>query len=336
MILDELSTTIGEALEASYKYIKDRRDGEAPSLLTPFTLLNDKGVEGIQWQSHVVIGARSGVGKTLIKDQILNAAFNLNPYDNIRVLDFSFEMTTESTGYRSIQAHLKQDKSMLLSTNGNKVDKQTCKRIELVIEKMNKVPWSLIAKPCTLEQIEGVVDDCFKKFDKKGDLKVIISIDHSLLIKKSKNRNSHQTIAAYGDLMTELKKKYNVIIFTLSQLNRNIEEGNRKIPGRAENYPNTSDISTADALLHHADFLMILNRPSDFNLRLYGPDKIIIPENKNYVACHVLKNRSGEQFIIHMRANYENYEFIEMTEEPEKAEDKMKDQTSKFKNSFVQ
>lgn len=327
--IDDIITSMGDAYQSAYDYIVDRKDGKAPSLLTPFDQLNKAGVDGIPWQSHFVIGARSGVGKTLIKDQLLRGAFALNPNDNIRILDFSFEMPMQATGYRGIQAELKQAKSMLLSTEGNKVDKNSLKRIELIVNNARNLPWDIVDVQLNLTDIEFVITETIKKHNINNDLKLIISIDHSLLIKKMKGQNTHAVINEYGELITKLRKKYNIIVFTLSQLNRNIEEPVRKIPGKADNYPQTSDISTADALLQHADFLGILNRPSDFNMKLYGPERYVVPENGKYVAFHLLKNRSGEQSIIHLNANYQNYEFIEMTEPPEAAESAVKSVTKK-------
>lgn len=333
MSIKNFVTSIGDAYKSAHEYIVARKEGKAPSLVTPFDQLNKLGVDGIPWQSHFVIGARSGVGKTLIKDQLLQGAFKLNPYDNIRVLDFSFEMPLQATGYRGIQSQMKQDKSMLLSTEGNEIDKNSLKRIEIIVKSASSIPWDIVDKQLTLKEIENTVLAYIEEYNKDNDLKLIISVDHSLLIKKTKSEQTHAVINGYGELITELRKKHNIIVFTLSQLNRNIEEGFRKIPGRADNYPQTSDISTADALLQHADFLGILNRPSDFNMKIYGPEKWLVPKNGNYVPWHILKNRSGEHAIIHLKANYQNYEFYEMTEEPESAE---MQETKTISNPFRQ
>lgn len=312
--------SIGDAYQEAADYIVKRKEGSAPSLLTPFPSLNEAGVDGIPWQSHFVIGARSGVGKTLIKDQLLRGAFALNADDNIRILDFSFEMPLQATGYRGIQAELKQDKSMLLSTEGNKVDKNTLKRIELIVNNAQNLPVDIVDTQLNVDDIERVIRAVIEKYNTNNDLKLIVSIDHSLLIRRLPNQSAHAAINEYSNMITQLRSKYNIIVFTLSQLNRNIEEPLRKIPGKADNYPQTSDISSADALLTHADFLVILNRPSDFNMKMYGPERYIVPDNKNYVALHLLKNRHGEQRMVHLNANYQNYEFIEMTEPPDTVE----------------
>ena len=312
--------TMSDALEQAIDYIVKRSEGTAPSLITPFDQLNNLAVDGIPWGSHFVIGARSGVGKTLIKDQILNAALKLNPHDNIKILDFSFEMPLVATGLRIIQAQLKQDKSTLLSTQGNKIPKLSLEKARLISKSWQSKDWAMETDPLTVKSLKNRIMAEIVKWQKEKDAKIIIAVDHSLLIKAEGRQSNHEIITIYGETITDLRKHHNITVFTLSQLNRNIEEGYRKIPGKPDNFPQTSDISTADALLQHADFLAILNRPSDFNLKLYGPEKWIVPDNKTYVAMHLLKNRSGEQDIIHLKANYQNYEFNEMTHPPESKE----------------
>ena len=312
--------TMSDALEQAVDYIEKRSNGEAPSLITPFNKLNNLAIDGIPWGSHFVIGARSGVGKTLIKDQILSAALQLNPHDNIKILDFSFEMPLVATGLRIIQAQLKQDKSTLLSTQGNKIPKLSLEKARLISKSWQSKDWAMETDPLTVKSLKDRIMAEIVKWQKEKDAKIIIAVDHSLLIKAEGRQSNHEIITIYGETITELRKHYPITVFTLSQLNRNIEEGYRKVAGKADNFPQTSDISTADALLQHADFLAILNRPSDFNLKLYGPEKWIVPDNKTYVAMHLLKNRSGEQDIIHLKANYQNYEFNEMTHPPESKE----------------
>ena len=312
--------TMSDALEQAVDYIEKRSNGEAPSLITPFNKLNNLAIDGIPWGSHFVIGARSGVGKTLIKDQILSAALKLNPHDNIKILDFSFEMPLVATGLRIIGAQLKQDKSTLLSTQGNKIPKLSLEKAKLIKKSWNSKDWAIESDPLTVTGLKNRILEEVVTWKNEKDAKIIVAVDHSLLIKAEEKQNNHQVINQYGEIITELRKYHPITVLTLSQLNRNIEEGYRKVPGKADNFPQSSDISTADALLQYSDFLAILNRPSDFNLKLYGPEKWIVPDNKTYVAMHVLKNRSGEQEIIHLKANYQNYEFNEMTNPPESKE----------------
>lgn len=315
-------TTIADAIEEGFKYISKRSRGEESSLLTPFTTLNRLFVEGLPWSSHLVIGARSGVGKTLIKDQLLNAAFDtkINPNLNVKVLDFSLEMPLQATGLRLIQGVTKIDKSTLLSTYGNKIPQSSLDLIEKMIRNRRKQPWSIETSPSTVDELRERILQEINRWSNEKDAKIIVALDHSLLVKGNKGDKEGDVIAKYSEMITNLRSNYGITVITLSQLNRNIEDGHRKIPGRADNYPQTSDISSSDKLLHHCDFMFILNRPSDFNLKFYGPEKFIVPNHNNYVALHVVKNRSGEHKMIHLNANYANYVFEEMAEPPESNE----------------
>ena len=310
------------AFNDALKYMYARSTGEEKSIYTPWPKFNDAATDGLEWNTLTVIGGRPGSGKTLIKDQLLNAAFDpkINPNLNVKVLDFSLEMPLQATGLRLIQGVTKIDKSTLLSTYGNKIPQSSLDLIEKMIRNRRKQPWSIETSPSTVDELRERILQEINRWSNEKDAKIIVALDHSLLVKGNKGDKEGDVIAKYSEMITNLRSNYGITVITLSQLNRNIEDGHRKIPGRADNYPQTSDISSSDKLLHHCDFMFILNRPSDFNLKFYGPEKFIVPNHNNYVALHVVKNRSGEHKMIHLNANYANYVFEEMAEPPESNE----------------
>jgi replicative DNA helicase len=300
-----------DAISEAEDYIIKRKNGQAPSLLTPFQALNRAGVDGIPWQSNFVIGARSGVGKTLIKDQILYKAWELNPTQNIRVLDFSLEMPLRASGLRNIMAELKCDKNMLLSAQGEEVSKNTLRQIQKIKASTRHTPWNIIDTPMSVSNMHNRILNYYQEFG--NDIKLIVSVDHSLLIKPKSKEDTKAILSDYGAMITDIRKSNEAIFFTLSQLNRNILESHRMANGKAENFPKTSDLYGADALLHYADSVLLLNRPAEFGITEYGPNKIPIV-NPNYIGAHLVKSRNGQQGIIHMQANYENFEFVEIPE----------------------
>lgn len=300
-----------QALQEAEDYIVRRKEGRAPSLKTPFSKLNKAGVDGIPWQHNFVIGARSGVGKTLIKDQILKSAWELNPGQDIRVLDFNLEMPLRATGIRNFKSILKCTKDHLLSAEGSSIDKATLKKINIITDSAKNTPWDIIDQQPTVTQMYKVINDYIKQFNKSGKTKFIIAVDHSIIIKRAKGQDQKSMLEEYGAMVTDIRKNNEVIFFTLSQLNRNILESHRMVNGRADNFPKTSDLFGADALLQHADSVLLLNRPAEYGITEYGVHKIPVP-HANYIGAHLVKSREGQQGIIHMEANYENFEFVEI------------------------
>jgi len=300
-----------DALEEAESYIINRKEGKAPSLKTPFAKLNKAGVDGIPWQSNFVIGARSGVGKTLIKDQILKSAWELNPGQDIRILDFNLEMPLRATGIRNIKSILKCSKEHLLSSEGQQIDKATLKKISIIKDSAKNVPWDIEDESLTVKEMKKKITEYIDKHNKYGKTRFIIAVDHSIIIKREKGQDQKTMLEDYGKMVTDIRKKAEVIVFTLSQLNRNILESHRMINGRADNFPKTSDLFGADALLQHADSVLLLNRPAEYGITEYGVHKIPVP-HANYIGAHLVKSRDGQQGIIHMEANYENFEFVEI------------------------
>lgn len=303
--------SLHEALLEAQDYIIKRKEGRAPSLITPFSRLNKVGVDGIPWQSNFVIGARSGVGKTLIKDQILKSAWELNPGENIRVLDFNLEMPLRATGLRNIKSILKCDKDLLLSAGGDSIDKNTLRKIQMIADAAKSTPWDIIDQQPTVNEMYKIISDYLTKHNKNGKMKLIVAVDHSIIIKKAKGQDQRSMLEDYGAMISDVRKDNEVIFFTLSQLNRNILESHRMINGKADNFPKTSDLFGADALLQFADSVLLLNRPAEYGITEYGINKIPIL-NPNYIGAHLVKSRNGGQGVIHMNANYENFEFHEI------------------------
>lgn len=298
-----------EALLEAQDYVIKRKEGRAPSLNTPFQGLNRAGVDGIPWQHNFVIGARPGVGKTLIKDQILKDVWSLNPGQNIRILDFNLEMPLRATGLRNFKSMLKCDKNLLLSSQGDTIDKNTLRRISMIVDAAKHTPWDIIDHAPTVDQMYKMITKYIDDHDKS--MRLVVSVDHSVIIKRAKGQDQKTMLEEYGSMVTDIRKNNNVIFFTLSQLNRNILESHRMINGKADNFPKTSDLFGADALLQHADSVLLLNRPSEYGISKYGPEEIPIT-SANYIGAHLVKSREGQQGIIHMEANYENFEFVEI------------------------
>ena len=97
---------------------------------------------------------------------------------------------------------------------------------------------------------------------------------------------------AFGEALTEMKKKFPVAFLVLSQLNRNVETIERAKDGTYGNYILDSDLYGSDALLQHADVVLGINRPFNRRIKFYGPEKYII-NDPDLLVFHILKSRNG-------------------------------------------
>jgi replicative DNA helicase len=304
-----------KAFSDAIEYMKKRKSGEIKSILTPWTKFNDAGVDGLEWNSTIVIGARPATGKTLIKDQIIREAFNLNAQD-FRVLEFQFEMIGRVSALRNFSSFLHRSYKYLCSAEGQ-ISEQDLRKCEDYSKIMCNYPIDIVDKPKTVKELRHTVGLYMESYSVKlpnGERKytpTIVTLDHSILVKRDADEKSTlDMLYNLGEALTELKRKYPIIFIILSQLNRDVEKIERNEPGRNSNYLVTSDLFGSDALLQHADILVLVDRPGKRNLREYGAEKFIIDDD-DLLAFHFLKVRNGDTRMSFFKGDYPNMKVVE-------------------------
>jgi len=306
----------------SLKYLQGRMRGEIRSIKTPWNKFNDATTDGLEWHSMTVIGGRPGSGKTLIKDQIVREAFNLNPNEKFRVLEFQFEMLARTSAIREYSSVLGKSYKYLCSADGQLTpeDFNTClaharERVKYAID--------IVEEPLTVGELKEVVIDYMNTHAVKNEdgsvafTNTIVTLDHSLLLKKSSfEKDKFDTLYNLGEAITELKRKFPIAFIILTQLNRGIDNPERNEDGKYGNYVLESDIFGSDALLQHADTLIGINRPAKQKIRFYGPDRFIIEDDK-VLVLHFLKCRNGDNRMSFFKAQFERMRIAEMPTPPQ-------------------
>lgn len=316
-----------QAYKESLSYLKGRKEGQITSLVTPWTKVNEATVNGLEWHSMTVIGGRPGSGKTLMKDQIIRSAFDLNPGDNFRVLEFSLEMLAKNSAIRSYSAFLGRSYKYLCSADGELSDADFQRCVEYA-KQMTKHPIDVVEAAPTVREFKSLITDYMmhhstltsKPIYKEGkyvgqqDIReyknTVITLDHSILVRREKSETTNDMLFALGEAITALKRKYPIIFIILSQLNRNIDAPERNEDGKYGNYVLESDIFGADAMLQHADTVIGINRPGKQRIRFYGPERYII-EDMDQLVMHFLKCRYGEGGLAFFKAEFEKMSIAE-------------------------
>lgn len=304
-----------EGYTDSLKYMQGRMIGKIQSLKTPWAKFNDAGADGIEWHSTVVIGGRPGTGKTLIKDQIIREAFKKNT-EKFRVLEFQFEMVARVSALREFSATLGRSYKYLCSANGKLSQDDWQKCYDHAKRKVD-LPIDIVDEPCTVSQFKNTIERYMKTYAEDGNYqKTIVTLDHSILLKKDAHEATKMdTIYNLGEALTDLKRKYPIIFFVLSQLNREVERIDRQEDGKYGNYIISSDFFGADALLQHADIQVGINRPGNQNIKFYGPDRYII-EDKDILVLHFIKCRNGDTRMSFFKGNFEAMSITEIPVPP--------------------
>mgnify|MGYP003289579510 CR=1 FL=1 len=296
------------------RYVADRHNGTVTSFKTPWKKFNDAGIDGIEWNNIVVIGGRSGTGKTLIKDQIIRESQANNPNVKFNVLEFQLEMVARASKVREFSAVLGKSYKYICSTAGNHISKQDFDTlVKYSKDKINEdFVLDIVETPPTVKEFEKIVNDYMEtnKTD-EGYVKTIITVDHSYLIKTTGSQSKLDMLYDFGEVLTKLKKKYPIIFIILSQLNRSVESPERNENGKYGNYINATDIFGSDSLYQQADLVIGVNRPAQKNITLYGPDKYII-DSDSILVFHFLKCRNGDTRMSFFNAEFEKMKITEM------------------------
>lgn len=306
--------TYTSVLRKGLKYIEKRRSGEIRSLRTPWPSFNAAGIAGLEWGSMLTIGARPGAGKTMIVSQILREAHRQNPDQKFNILEFQFEMGDEQYASRQFAGEVAQDYGVVLSTN-KQVDEFIIDQIKdyiSICEEHEKqgIKRDIISESITHQQMEHEIKQAYVD---GGAKPMIVTIDHSWLIKKSSSeKDKFDVLYNTTEMLMQLKKKIPIIVIMITQLNRTMEEAVRKVPSSIANYPTSSDIFGGDALMQGSDMVVVLSRPYKADIKSYGPYAYRV--EKNDVFMHLLKIRNGNEdnSIIFMKMDGKNQRMIEV------------------------
>lgn len=311
------------AYQESLIYLKGRQSGEIKSFLTPWPKFNDATTNGIELNSLIVIAGRPGAGKTLVKDQIVRSLKSLNPEQDFRVLEFQLEMLARTSKIREYSSVIGKSYKYLCSADvsiGSLSIDDLNRCYEYAKTRVND-EIDIIEEPLTVSEFKEQIITYMNYHAKEVEgvkeyIKTIITLDHSLLLKKSSyEKDKYEMLYNLGEVLTELKRKFPISFIILSQLNRNIDNPERNENGKYGNYILESDVFGADALLQHADTLIGLNRPGKQKIRFYGPDRYIIEDDK-VLVMHFLKCRNGDVRMSFFKSQFEKMQIIEMENPP--------------------
>jgi replicative DNA helicase len=316
-VLRDMMKTRYEQFVEGKQYIEDFRSNKVPTLITSIPSLNAHLGEGIEFGTTLVVGSRSGGGKTTLKDQLVKDAINRNLNNKpISVLDFSYEMPGRDLAIRAFISATQSSKKHLIVRN-KALSNSHEKAIDETIEMYRNARIKVIDEPTDIYNMERLMYIYME--DEKKEVKdplFLFTVDHSILTRNLPGDSTFDTLHKLGELATKVRKQGNVIFIILSQLNRSIEEPIRSKPGTAANYPNSADLYGADALLQHADMLILIDNPAMRDLLTYGPLKIELTEpiHRYYSMFHIVKDRRNGQAKLHLHANFTEFKFQEYGE----------------------
>jgi len=233
--------------------------GKITGLATGFIDLDDY-TNGLQDGDLIILAARPSVGKTMF---MLNIADNIGCFEqNEPVVLFSLEMPQSQLVKRSLARASKVKGDLIFKAKVNNSD------WKLIGEGLKKLRKSKVFINDNSRMSVYQMRSFCRKIRNEHGLKAVF-IDYIGLV-DGEGENETLRLANISRDLKALAKDFNVPVFVLCQLNRNIEK-------RVDRTPMLSDIRQCGNIEQDADLIMFLDRDKDQD----NVAKLLIAKHRN-------------------------------------------------------
>ena len=278
--------------QEAINYIKGRKERNIVSLKTRWAKFNKQCMGGIEPNTVMTIAGISGSGKSSFANLLQTDIIDLNPSEDVIVLNFSLEMVGFRQVGRTLSNKLRKTTSTLYSSETS-LDDATMGQVVTVCNQLKEYPIYFVDSPTTPMQAQEIIYSFYNTHVKGTGKHFVILYDHALLTKPI--GSVLETIAELQRVFIQVKKLPLTSIVQLTQMNRNIEAPER-INNPLSHYPMRSDLSSSDAIFQASDYVLVIHRPEVLGIQEYGPNHL---PTQNKVYIHVLKNRdAGKPCIL--------------------------------------
>ena len=290
--LSNIIRPMSKVAQEAITYIAGRRDHSITSLKTRWNKFNRQCMGGIEPNTVYTIAGISGSGKSSMANELTTDIVDLNPQENIIILNFSLEMVGFRQVGRTLSNKLRKTTSTLYSSEKD-LDDETFRKVITVSNQLKEYPIYFVDSPTTPTQVKDIIYGFYEQYVKNTNKHFIIIYDHALLTKQV--GSIIETISELERVFIQAKKLPLTSIIQLAQMNRNIEAPER-INNPLSHYPMRSDLSSSDAIFQASDYVLVIHRPEILGIQEYGPNHL---PTENKVYLHILKNRdAGKPCIL--------------------------------------
>ncbi len=306
--------SISDVADDTFKFIKDRKDGKAPSLKVKSAKVNKTFLNGFDWGRILTVAGLSGSGKSTLVRQWVREMLSENEQD-FEVLSFQFEMLGVDEVARDLTSALNVSVKELYSAD-KPISEELQKKIDEVLENIKKLPISIVDISGGVSEIRDTILTFVATKIKGTDKGLVVTIDHTLLVKKEDRQDDKAVIDELMFMLVSLKKVLathgiKVLFIVISQLNRNIESPER-VNNPKLHFPNKNDLFGASSIYNGSDYVIIAHKPCSIDgiSNWYGPPSkrwrnglpVYNPSDPSQplIYLHVIKERFGHPSIIAM------------------------------------
>ena len=244
----------------------------------------DRVIVGFKNQQVAVLAGRPGMGKTTFG---INIAYRLAKYDKTPVGFFSLEMSSVelTKKFAAIESQICNSRMTMLN------ERQVLDYFS-AIQSVGDLPIFIDDKPgATIDEIRARAITMKRKHDVK-----LIVIDYlQLITTKSRSGNREQEISEISRKVKLLAKELNIPIIAISQLSRQVEQSDPKVPF-------LHHLRESGSIEQDADMVLMLWRPEYYDYPEFEYDGKVV-DSHGMVVTYVRKNRNGETGKALMKCN---------------------------------
>ena len=244
----------------------------------------DRVIVGFKNQQVAVLAGRPGMGKTTFG---INIAYRLAKFDKTPVGFFSLEMSSVE-----LTKKFAAIESQICNSRIRELDEKTLQEYFRKATAIGDLPIFIDDKPgATIDEIRARAITMKRKHDVK-----LIIIDYlQLITTKSRSGNREQEISEISRKVKLLAKELNIPIIAISQLSRQVEQSDPKIPF-------LHHLRESGSIEQDADMVLMLWRPEYYDYPEFEYDGKMV-ESRGMVVTYVRKNRNGETGRALMKCN---------------------------------
>lgn len=244
----------------------------------------DRLIVGFKNQQMIVIAGRPGMGKTTFG---INIAYRLAKFDKVPVGFFSLEMSsTELTKkFAAIE-------SQICNSRITNLDEGTLIKYFKLSQGVGELPVFIDDKAgSTIDEIRSRAITMKRKHDVK-----IIFIDYLQLISSKTSRGTRENeISEISRKIKLLAKELNIPVIAISQLSRQVESADPKIP-------HLHHLRESGSIEQDADMVLMLWRPEYYDYKEFEFNDVT-QDSKGKCVTYVRKNRNGDTGKALMNTN---------------------------------
>lgn len=223
----------------------------------------DRLIQGLQPGRLIVVGARPGVGKSLMGT---NLALQIAGKHQRGVLIASMEMGRDEVTQRITSAHAAVNLTNL--ENGTVSDAAWN---TLAVKAQEVVNMPIAIEDGAQQTVTSIRNDLRKLKRQRADTALVVVDYLQLMQPRDRKINRAEQIGEISRGLKVMAREFDVCVVAMAQVNR---ESTRRADGR----PTMADLRESGSIEADADVVVLLHRPD---------------EESNRIEMHVDKNRSG-------------------------------------------